>query len=68
MPENAMARLLAEQHGWIETPDGDWWREIDDGEYVINGDRIHRFLGSGPFLWARDAEDCLVADGLLEEV
>lgn len=56
---------LAADNGWTEQPDGRWWREIVDGETIINGDRVEFFMGSGPYLFADDAEDACVADGLI---
>lgn len=55
---------LARDNGWVETPEGWWWREIIDGETIVNGDRVGFFLGSGPYLFADDAEDACLADGL----
>ena len=53
----------ARELGWIECPEGWWWRDIIDGELILNEDRIHHWMGMGPFLFAEDAEDALIADG-----
>lgn len=56
---------VARERGWTESPEGWWWREIEEGETIVNGCRVRNFMGSGPFFFADDAEDCLVADGVL---
>jgi hypothetical protein len=55
---------IAQRNGWTETPDGRWWREIENGETIVNGDRIEFFCGSGPYLFADSAEDVCLADNL----
>jgi hypothetical protein len=55
----------AEAAGWTKTPAGEWWREIRDGE-THDADRLERFNGSGPYVWADSAEDALAYDALCE--
>jgi len=56
-------RSLAEEAGWLECPDGRWWREPKAGE-TLPAERVAPFLGSGPFVWADSAEDACEFDEL----
>ena len=53
----------ASQAGWVQTPEGRWWREPHDGE-DIPVERLETFLGSGPYLWADNVEDACEFDNL----
>ena len=56
-------RSLAEEAGWLECPDGRWWREPKAGE-ILTAERVAPFLGSGPYVWADSAEDACEFDEL----